>query len=71
MCYNDATVKKHGLFEDDDCINICRAFNPTQFEETYLTIIANKFWPRIFVVSYLEFETYYTKYILLNKGVCA
>ncbi|MBA0574748.1 hypothetical protein Golob_000075, partial [Gossypium lobatum] len=93
-----------------------RAFNPTQVEETYSMVTANRFWSQIFGAAFsnkrwlhffmlfvpitdlwmsalgvvclalnlcaydfisqeiytagdLEFETFYTKNILLNKGI--
>ncbi|KAL5641863.1 hypothetical protein ACJX0J_000435 [Zea mays] len=65
-------------------------FNPTQAEETYSMVTANRFWSQIFgLVLALnlraydfvsqeiraaedpEFETFYTKNILLNEGIRA
>ncbi|CAA2991162.1 photosystem II D2, partial (chloroplast), partial [Olea europaea subsp. europaea] len=89
------------LFEDDDGANTFRVVNPTQAEETYSMVTANRFWSQIFGVTDLwmsalgvvglalnlcaydfvsqeiraaedpEFETFYTKNILLNKGIHA
>ncbi|KAK8491530.1 hypothetical protein V6N12_057959 [Hibiscus sabdariffa] len=112
-----ATVEKT-LFEDGDGANTFRAFNPTQAEETYSMVTANRFWSQIFGVAFSnkrwlhffmlfvpvtglwmsalgvvglalnlraydfvsqeiraaedpEFETFYTKNILLNEGIRA
>merc|ERR1712190_526647 len=112
-----ATVE-NTLFEDGDGSNTFRAFNPTQSEETYSIVTANRFWSQIFGVAFSnkrwlhffilfvpvtglwisaigviglalnlraydfvsqeiraaedpEFETFYTKNILLNEGIRA
>ncbi|XP_058208087.1 photosystem II D2 protein-like [Rhododendron vialii] len=101
-CYRGNT-----LFEDGDGANTFRAFNPTQAEETYSMVTANRFWSQIFGVAFSnkltslwmsalgvvglalnlraydfvsqeirtaedpEFETFYTKNILLNEGIRA
>ena len=104
--------------EDGDGANTFRAFNPTQAEETYSMVTANRFWSQIFGVAFSnkrwlhffmlfvpvtglwmsalgvvglalnlraydfvsqeiraaedpEFETFYTKNILLNEGIRA
>ena len=104
------------LFEDGDAANTFRAFTPTQSEETYSMVTANRFWSQIFGVAFSnkrwlhffmlfvpvaglwtsaigivglalnlraydfvsqelraaedpEFETFYTKNILLNEGI--
>ncbi|KAL5646431.1 hypothetical protein ACJX0J_001207 [Zea mays] len=109
---------KNTLFEDGDGANTFRAFNPTQAEETYSMVTANRFWSQIFGVAFSnkrwlhffmlfvpvtglwmsaigvvglalnlraydfvsqeiraaedpEFETFYTKNILLNEGIRA
>jgi len=46
-----ATVEKT-LFEDGDGANTFRAFNPTQAEETYSMVTANRFWSQIFGVAF-------------------
>ena len=40
------------LFEDGDGSNTFRAFNPTQAEETYSMVIANRFWSQVFGVAF-------------------
>ncbi|THG22321.1 hypothetical protein TEA_010004 [Camellia sinensis var. sinensis] len=46
-----ATVE-NTLFEDGDGANTFRAFNPTQVEETYSMVTANRFWSQIFGVAF-------------------
>ncbi|EMS45544.1 Photosystem II D2 protein [Triticum urartu] len=46
-----ATVE-NTLFEDGDGANTFRAFNPTQAEETYSMVTANRFWSQIFGVAF-------------------
>jgi photosystem II P680 reaction center D2 protein len=40
------------LFEDGDAANTFRAFTPTQSEETYSMVTANRFWSQIFGVAF-------------------
>ncbi|KAL5645248.1 hypothetical protein ACJX0J_003607, partial [Zea mays] len=54
LCYapiHGATVE-NTLFEDGDGANTFRAFNPTQAEETYSMVTANRFWSQIFGVAF-------------------
>nr|YP_009555708.1 photosystem II subunit D2 [Selaginella kraussiana]AZU95825.1 photosystem II subunit D2 [Selaginella kraussiana] len=46
-----ATVE-NTLFEDGDGANTFRAFNPTQAEETYSMVTANRSWSQIFGVAF-------------------
>jgi photosystem II P680 reaction center D2 protein len=46
-----ATVQ-NTIFEDRDTANTFRAFNPTQSEETYSMVTANRFWSMIFGVAF-------------------
>ena len=48
---HDATVE-NTLIEDGDGENTFRAFNPTQAEETYSMVTANRFWSQIFGVAF-------------------
>ena len=41
-----------GHLEDGDGSNTFRAFNPTQAEETYSMVTANRFWSQIFGVAF-------------------
>jgi photosystem II P680 reaction center D2 protein len=112
-----ATVE-NTLFEDSDQSNTFKAFEPTQEEETYSMVTANRFWSQIFGIAFSnkrwlhflcfsfllwvsgllllvslvllfnlraydfvsqeiraaedpEFESFYTKNILLNEGLRA
>ncbi|KAL1147417.1 hypothetical protein V6Z11_A10G054000, partial [Gossypium hirsutum] len=71
LCAIHGATLENTLFEDGDDANIFRAFNLTQAEETYSMVTANRFWSQIFRVENLEFETFYTKNIILNEGICA
>ncbi|XLU96761.1 hypothetical protein S245_011113 [Arachis hypogaea] len=115
LCAIHGVTVENTLFEDGDGANTFRAFNPTQAEETYSMVTANRFWSQIFGVAFSnkrwlhffmlfvpvtglwmsalgvvglalnlraydfvsqeiraaedpEFETFYTKNILLNEG---
>nr|YP_010260966.1 photosystem II reaction center protein D2 [Trentepohlia sp. BN17]UIB38720.1 photosystem II reaction center protein D2 [Trentepohlia sp. BN17] len=121
LCAIHGATVENTLFEDGDGANTFRAFNPTQAEETYSMVTANRFWSQIFGVAFSnkrwlhffmlfvpvcgfnekfvwmsalgmvglalnlraydfvsqeiraaedpEFETFYTKNILLNEGI--
>ena len=116
LCAIHGATVENTLFEDGDGSNTFRAFNPTQAEETYSMVTANRFWSQIFGVAFSnkrwlhffmlvvpvaglwasaigvvglalnlraydfvsqelraaedpEFETFYTKNILLNEGM--
>ncbi|KAH7550564.1 hypothetical protein JRO89_XS13G0219300 [Xanthoceras sorbifolium] len=118
LCAIHGATVENTLFEDGDSANTFRAFNPTQAEETYSLVTANRFWSQIFRVTFSnkrwlhfymlfvpvtglwmsalgvvglalnlraydfvsqeiraaedpEFETFYTKNILLNEGIRA
>ncbi|KAL2899555.1 Photosystem II CP43 reaction center protein [Bienertia sinuspersici] len=118
LCAIHGATVENTLFEDGDGPNTFRAFNPTQAEETYSMVTANRFWSQIFGVAFSnkrwlhffmlfvpvtglwmsalgvvglalnlraydfvsqeiraaedpEFETFYTKNILLNEGIRA
>jgi photosystem II P680 reaction center D2 protein len=118
LCAIHGATVENTLFEDGDGANTFRAFNPTQAEETYSIVTANRFWSQIFGVAFAnkrwlhffmlfvpvtglwisaigvvglalnlraydfvsqeiraaedpEFETFYTKNILLNEGIRA
>ena len=88
------------LYQDGGAYTTFRAFSPTQPEETYSMVTANRFWSQIFGIAFSnkrwlhyfmlfvplalaydfisqelkggedpEFETFYTKNILLNEGI--
>ncbi|MTJ43076.1 photosynthetic reaction center family protein, partial [Dolichospermum flos-aquae] len=118
LCAIHGATVENTLFEDGEGANTFRAFNPTQAEETYSMVTANRFWSQIFGVAFSnkrwlhffmlfvpvtglwmssigivglalnlraydfvsqelraaedpEFETFYTKNILLNEGIRA
>jgi photosystem II P680 reaction center D2 protein len=118
LCAIHGATVENTLFEDGDAANTFRAFTPTQSEETYSMVTANRFWSQIFGVAFSnkrwlhffmlfvpvtglwtssigivglalnlraydfvsqelraaedpEFETFYTKNILLNEGIRA
>jgi photosystem II P680 reaction center D2 protein len=118
LCAIHGATVENTLFEDGDGANTFRAFNPTQSEETYSIVTANRFWSQIFGIAFSnkrwlhffilfvpvtglwisavgvvglalnlraydfvsqeiraaedpEFETFYTKNILLNEGIRA
>jgi photosystem II P680 reaction center D2 protein len=43
---------RNTLFEDGDKANTFGAFNPTQAEETYSMVTANRFWSQIFGIAF-------------------
>ena len=48
LCAIHGATVENTLFEDGDGANTFRAFNPTQAEETYSMVTANRFWSQIF-----------------------
>ncbi len=48
LCAIHGAAVENTLFEDGDGANTFRAFNPTQSEETYSMVTANRFWSQIF-----------------------
>ncbi|MCC3493502.1 MAG: photosystem II D2 protein (photosystem q(a) protein), partial [Microcoleus sp. PH2017_16_JOR_D_A] len=118
LCAIHGATVENTLFEDGEGANTFPAFNPTQSEETYSMVTANRFWSQIFGIAFSnkrwlhffmlfvpvtglwmssigivglalnlraydfvsqelraaedpEFETFYTKNILLNEGIRA
>ena len=120
LCAIHGATVENTLFEDGDgsTANTFKAFNPTQAEETYSMVTANRFWSQIFGIAFSnkrwlhffmlfvpvtglwfssvgivglalnlraydfvsqevraaedpEFETFYTKNLLLNEGIRA
>ncbi|MGD1928993.1 MAG: photosystem II D2 protein (photosystem q(a) protein), partial [Leptolyngbyaceae cyanobacterium] len=118
LCAIHGATVENTLFDDGDGSNTFRAFEPTQAEETYSMVTANRFWSQIFGIAVSnkrwlhffllfvpvtglwmasvgvvglglnlraydlvsqeiraaedpEFETFYTKNILLNEGIRA
>ena len=52
LCAIHGATVENTLFEDGDGSNTFRAFNPTQAEETYSMVTANRFWSQIFGVAF-------------------
>ena len=52
LCAIHGATVENTLFEDGDGANTFRAFNPTQAEETYSMVTANRFWSQIFGVAF-------------------
>ena len=52
LCAIHGATVGNNLFEDGDGANTFRAFNPTQAEETYSMVTANRFWSQIFGVAF-------------------
>ncbi|CAF1706430.1 unnamed protein product [Brassica napus] len=52
LCAIHGATVENTLFEDGDGANTFRAFNPTQAEETYSMVTANRFWSQIFGVDF-------------------
>jgi photosystem II P680 reaction center D2 protein len=118
LCAIHGATVENTLFEDSEQANTFKAFEPTQEEETYSMVTANRFWSQIFGIAFSnkrwlhffmlfvpvmglwtssigiiglalnlraydfvsqeiraaedpEFETFYTKNILLNEGLRA
>jgi hypothetical protein len=40
------------IYKDGDSSNTFRALNPTQAEETYSMVTANRFWSQIFGIAF-------------------
>ncbi|MEN9217863.1 MAG: photosystem II D2 protein (photosystem q(a) protein), partial [Gloeomargarita sp. DG_2_bins_126] len=118
LCAIHGATVENTLYQDGEAANTFRAFEPTQSEETYSMVTANRFWSQIFGIAFSnkrwlhffmlfvpvtglwmssigvvglalnlraydfvsqelraaedpEFETFYTKNILLNEGIRA
>merc|ERR1712118_135968 len=52
LCAIHGATVENTLFEDGDGANTFRAFIPTQNEETYSMVTANRFWSQIFGVAF-------------------
>jgi photosystem II P680 reaction center D2 protein len=72
LCAIHGATVENTLFEDGDAANTFRAFTPTQSEETYSMVTANRFWSQIFGVAFsnkrwLHFFMLFTCYWSLGK----
>ncbi|CAN6454791.1 unnamed protein product [Victoria cruziana] len=52
LCAIHGATVENTLFDDGDGANTFHAFNPTQTEETYSMVTANRFWSQIFGVAF-------------------
>ena len=52
LCAIHGATVQNTIFEDGDAANTFRAFTPTQAEETYSMVTANRFWSQIFGVAF-------------------
>ncbi|MED6206817.1 hypothetical protein PIB30_030263 [Stylosanthes scabra] len=52
LCAIHGATVENTLFEDGDGANTFHAFNPTQAEETYSMVTANRFWSKKFGVAF-------------------
>ncbi|KAF9660747.1 hypothetical protein SADUNF_SadunfMtG0005400 (mitochondrion) [Salix dunnii] len=65
LCAIHGATVENTLFEDGDGANTFRAFNPTQAEETYSMVTANRFWSQIFGVAFSNKRS-----ICILGGIC-
>jgi photosystem II P680 reaction center D2 protein len=52
LCAIHGATVENTLFEDSDQSNTFKAFEPTQEEETYSMVTANRFWSQIFGIAF-------------------
>ena len=52
LCAIHGATVENTLFEDGDGANTFKAFDPTQEEETYSMVTANRFWSQIFGIAF-------------------
>lgn len=52
LCAIHGATVENALFEDGDAFTTFRAFTPTQSEETYSMVTANRYWSQIFGVAF-------------------
>eukprot|EP00972_Heterocapsa_arctica_P066980 9885139-Heterocapsa_arctica.AAC.1 len=52
LCAIHGATVQNTIFEDGDAANTFRAFTPTQSEETYSMVTANRFWSQVFGVAF-------------------
>merc|ERR1712054_357037 len=52
LCAIHGATVENTLFEDGEQANTFRAFEPTQAEETYSMVTANRFWSQIFGIAF-------------------
>ncbi|GFQ01908.1 photosystem ii d2 protein [Phtheirospermum japonicum] len=54
LCAIHGATIENTLFEDDYGANTFCTFNPTQAEETYSMVTANRFWSQVFGVAFFQ-----------------
>ncbi|KVH87540.1 Photosynthetic reaction centre, L/M [Cynara cardunculus var. scolymus] len=54
LCAIHGPTVENTLFEDRNGANTFHAFNPTEAEETYSMVTANRFWSKIFRVAFFN-----------------
>jgi photosystem II P680 reaction center D2 protein len=52
LCAIHGATVENTLFEDSEQANTFKAFEPTQEEETYSMVTANRFWSQIFGIAF-------------------
>ena len=52
LCAIHGATVENTLFEDGEQANTFKAFEPTQEEETYSMVTANRFWSQIFGIAF-------------------
>ena len=52
LCAIHGATVENTLFEDGEGSNTFKAFEPTQEEETYSMVTANRFWSQIFGIAF-------------------
>ena len=52
LCAIHGATVENTLYEDGDGANTFKAFEPTQNEETYSMVTANRFWSQIFGIAF-------------------
>jgi photosystem II P680 reaction center D2 protein len=52
LCAIHGATVENTLYEDSDQSNTFKAFEPTQEEETYSMVTANRFWSQIFGIAF-------------------
>jgi photosystem II P680 reaction center D2 protein len=52
LCAIHGATVENTLYEDNDQANTFKAFEPTQEEETYSMVTANRFWSQIFGIAF-------------------
>merc|ERR1712217_795858 len=54
LCAIHGATVENTIFEDGDASDTFRAFSPTQAEETYSMVTANRYWSQIFGAAFFH-----------------